>query len=237
MDHKSAPEETAPHRHAPLALWRIAQGFLNVLYATFGAPEEVAARHTLTRHAHALMASWLRAAEMLMRRLLLIEAAAYPKPNIRPLLYEKRVRMRKLMGFSPDEPGKWRVSFRCFSAPSGVTHTQTQKACDVRKASAVGVCHPRRRRISREDRWSYENFKPATLRSAWPLAERFEALIRVFNDPTKYAQRLARRLRTTPHRVVEVLNYTEDSWDRVGREHRGELEAEVRQAIKTLNSS
>jgi hypothetical protein len=225
MDHKPAPEENAPHRHAPLALWRIAQGFLNVLYATFGAPEEVAARHTLTRHAHALMAAWLRAAEMLMRRLLLIEAAAYPKPNIRPLLYAKRVRARQLMGFSPDEPEKWRVSFRCFS-PSGVTHTQTQKARDVRKVSAVGVCHPVAHPIA-----------PATLRSAWPLAERYEALIRVFNDPTKYAQRLARRLHATPHRVVEVLAYTEESWARVGREHRDELEAEVRQAIRTLNSS
>jgi hypothetical protein len=228
MDHKPAPEDTAPHRHAPLALWRIVQGFLNVLYATFGAPEEVAARHTLTRHAHALMAAWLRAAEMLMRRLLLIEAAAYPKPNIRPLLYKKRTRVRKLMGFSPDEPEKWRVSFRCFSAVlSGVTHTQTQKARDVRKVSAMGVCHP----IVCHPR------EPTTLRSAWPLAERYEALIRVFNDPTKYAQRLARRLHATPHRVVEVLDYSEESWARVGREHRDEIEAEVRQAIRTLNSS
>jgi hypothetical protein len=226
MDRSSIPEETPPHRHAPLALWRIAQGFLNVLYATFGAPEDVAARHTLTRHAHALMAAWLRAGEMLMRRLLLIEAAAYPKPNIRPLLSKKRVRARQLMGFSPDEPEKWRVRFRCFTHPpsgvSGVTHTQTQKERDARKASAVGVCHP---------------IKPATLRSAWPLAERYEALIRVFNDPTKYAQRLARRLYAGPHRVVEVLAYTEESWARVGREAMAALGPAIRDACKTWNSS
>ena len=40
MDQSPAPEETAPHRHAPLALWCIAQGFLNVLYAMFGAAED-----------------------------------------------------------------------------------------------------------------------------------------------------------------------------------------------------
>jgi hypothetical protein len=200
----------------------------------FGNPEDVAFRHTLTRDAHALMAAWLRAAEMLMRRLVLIEAAAYPKPNIRPLLCEKRVRARKLMGFSPDEPEKWRVSFHFFSA---VTHTQPQKQRDVREASPMGVCHRSGRRISREDRWSYENFKPATLRSAWPLAERFEALIRVFNDPTKYAQRLARRLHATPHRVAEVLDYTEESWARVGHEAMAALGPAIRDACKTWNSS
>jgi hypothetical protein len=84
------------------------------------------------------------------------------------------------------------------------------------------VCHP---------------IKPATLRSAWPLAERYEALIRVFNDPTKYAQRLARRLHATPHRVVEVLGYTEESWARVGHEYRAALEPEVRQARRRWDSS
>ncbi len=30
--------------------------------------------------------------------------------------------------------------------------------------------------------------------SVWPLAERYEALLRVFNDPAGYAKRLAKRL-------------------------------------------
>jgi hypothetical protein len=30
--------------------------------------------------------------------------------------------------------------------------------------------------------------------SVWPLAERYEALLRVFNDPTAYAKRLAKHL-------------------------------------------
>jgi hypothetical protein len=39
-------------RTAPLALWRIAEAFLHVLYSLFGAPEDVAREHTLTRAAH-----------------------------------------------------------------------------------------------------------------------------------------------------------------------------------------
>jgi hypothetical protein len=55
--------------------------------------------------------------------------------------------------------------------------------------------------------------------------------------PTKYAQRLARRLHATPHRVVEVLDYTEESWARVGREAMAALDPAIRDACKTWNSS
>ncbi|MBC7770848.1 MAG: hypothetical protein H7124_18875, partial [Phycisphaerales bacterium] len=64
-------------RHAPLDLWRIAEAFLHRLHDLFGAPQDIAAQHTLTRAAHKLMASWLSVGEALLRRLLLIEAAAY----------------------------------------------------------------------------------------------------------------------------------------------------------------
>jgi hypothetical protein len=43
--------------------------------------------------------------------------------------------------------------------------------------------------------------KPAKFHSAWPLAERYEALIRVFNDPAPYAKRLVARLNAAPHRA------------------------------------
>jgi hypothetical protein len=32
--------------------------------------------------------------------------------------------------------------------------------------------------------------------SAWPIAERVEAILRVYNEPVRYARRLARRLYT-----------------------------------------
>src|SRR5262249_19158853 len=107
--------EAASARTAPLKLWRVAQAFLATLYALFGDPEDVAARHTLTLKAHSFMAGWLRCAEALLRRLLVLEAAAYPKPNTRPLLKPRRTHQPKLMTFEADWPEDWRVSFRCFS--------------------------------------------------------------------------------------------------------------------------
>ncbi len=179
--------EPPPNRTAPLALWRVAQAFLVTLHALFGGPEDVARRHTLRAKAHALMAGWLRCAEALMRRLVAIEAAAYPKPNTRPLLHKPRSRVRKLMGFDAEHPEKWRVSLRSFASQRG----------------SVSGC----RGSSPDNRQRF--------RSAWPLAERYEALLRVFNDPAPYAARLARRLHATPHRLTETLRAPREASHRI----------------------
>src|SRR5262245_44493460 len=100
-----------PTRHAPIALWRVAEAFMHVLYTLFGAPEDVATEHTLTRAPYKLMLSWIQCAEAMLRRLLLIEASAFAKPNTRPLLWPKRQRVRKPIGFSAENPEDWRVSF------------------------------------------------------------------------------------------------------------------------------
>lgn len=186
----SADTAPAPIRHAPVALWRVAQAFLHMLHALFGAPEDVAAKHTFKRHAHAQLASWLRCAEAMLRRLLLIEASAYPKPNTRPLLHTRRQRVRKLMGFSAEQPEAWRVSFRCLQKESGLSAR-------------------RNRQLPAGSRQS------SRFCSAWPLAERYEALLRVFNDPTACARRLSRRLHATPHRLSEALRAPPDAGERV----------------------
>jgi hypothetical protein len=72
-------DTAAPIRHAPIALWRVAQAFLGTLHMLFGAPEDVARDHTLTAKAHKQMAQWLRCAEALLRRLLAIEASGFRK--------------------------------------------------------------------------------------------------------------------------------------------------------------
>jgi hypothetical protein len=174
-------------RHAPRALWLIAQNFLNTLYSLFGDPERIAFQHTLTKAAHHLLASWIRCGEALMRRLLLIEAAAYPKPNTPPLLRPTRKRARKLIGFDDDKPETWRVSFRCFASPA-------------RAKRAPAKAKPARR-----------------FASAWPLAERYEALIRVFNAPAPYAQRLAKRLHALKHRLAEILRAAPEAEHRIER--------------------
>ncbi|QGZ96356.1 hypothetical protein DSM104635_03215 [Terricaulis silvestris] len=168
---------------------------MHTLYALFGAPEDVAADHTLTRAAHTLMASWIRCAEAMLRRLLLIEASVFPKPNTRPLLHEKRKRTRKAIGFDADKPEAWRVSFRCF-APMERRRPRWQMVGPDANMPA------RRRRSIR-------------FRSAWPLAERYEALIRVFNNPERYARRLARALHALPHRIRELFRKPEEAQHRV----------------------
>src|SRR5690242_11373557 len=101
-------------RVAPLALWRVAEAFLSTLHMLFGAPEEVAAKHTLTAKAHALMASWLRCAEAMLRRLVAIEAAAYGAPPPSPDGDTSPARgggqrARKLVVHEPEHPENWRV--------------------------------------------------------------------------------------------------------------------------------
>jgi len=232
---KPQAHEAAATRTAPLTLWRVAQAVLGVLHMLFGPPETVAAQHTLTAKAHAQMASWLRTAEAMLRRLLLIEASAYPRPNTRPLLRAPRQRTRKLMHFTAEAPGQWRVSFRCF-----VSSTRRRAQSDA-KHDAAGLpkaerpvrafvfheappaprpSHARGKRVRhppmlRQDRPWVHAKAPLDFRSAWPLAERYEALLRVFNAPAAYAQRLARRLHATPHRLEEALSAPPEARDRV----------------------
>lgn len=217
-----------PTTTAPLALWRVAGAFMHILHALFGAPEDVAARHTLRFEAHKLMASWLRAGEAMMRRLLLIEAAAYAKPNTRPLLRAPRKRTRKLMTFTPDAPEKWRVSFRCFGA--ALRQAQRDAVCGSIGPVSVSLSLSKAKRpgrLSREERWCAEHRPKPKFRSAWPLAERYEALLRVFNNPSAYARRLARRLHATPHRLRELLRAPPEAETRI------DLFAELTDAAET----
>ncbi|MBX3427976.1 MAG: hypothetical protein KF779_00185 [Hyphomonadaceae bacterium] len=222
---------------------------MRTLHVLFGDPAAVAARHTLTGKAHAQMASWLRSAEAMLRRLILIEAAAYPKPNTRPLLRPRRPRKLKLYAFWADKPEAWRVSFRMF-APSPRTPKPRKPGLAAAKRlerlrqlgalpgepififreerpapRARFACRrraqaaPRGKPIRRQDRfWVHErDLKPLVFRSAWPLAWRYEALQRVFNDPAPYARRLAARLHATPHRLREILRAPPEARDRVDR--------------------
>ena len=179
--------EAATVRNAPIALWRVAEAFLHTLHNLFGAPEDVAFRHTLTRRPYRLLLSWIRVGEAMLRRLLLIEAAALPKPNTRPILWPARKkRARRIMEFFDDKPEDWRVSFRCFAS----SPARSGRSAERRSRKAKG-------RLAPSDRFALSS--PARgggskFHSVWPLAERYEALIRVFNDPTGYAKRLAKHL-------------------------------------------
>lgn len=235
--------DTQLDRTAPLALWRVAEAFMHILHALFGDPSHVATKHTLTLKAHQLMASWLRAGEAMMRRLLLIEAAAYSKPNTRPLLRTPRKRTRRLMHFFPETPEKWRVSFRFLERrlPAGTPKppiasseqtTARRLEADAPKPFIFREDRPRRvanraqrrranrtraKPILRQDREWVLHQEPRAFRSAWPLAERYEALRRAVANPQAHAQRLARQLHATPHRAGELLRASPEARGRVER--------------------
>lgn len=236
----SPTTDTQTDRTAPIALWRAAQAFMHILHALFGAPEEVAFKHTLTRKAHELMASWLRSGEAMMRRLLLIEAQSFAKPNTRPLLHAPHKHTRKPAALDPDAPEQWRVSFRCFverprphgaimeGKPAGAPALHTRRFIvrdrDVISANerARSPNHlrrktkrPKRQPILRQDREWVQHQAPLAFRDATPLAKRYEALLRVFNAPIAFARRLARRLHARPYRLRELLRAPPETEHRV----------------------
>ena len=123
------------------------------------------------------MLSWLQAGEVLMRRLLLLEAIAHgPPPHTRERASRQRKGEPTLYTFAPANPEAWRVSFRC------LVETQRRRA------------HKRRAGKRVVDGYF-----------ARPLAERFEALLRVFNEPAPFARRLARRMQKDARCVDLIL--------------------------------
>lgn len=202
---------TEPRRAAPLALWRVAQAFLITLHVVFGAPEDVAAQCTLTRKAYAQMLSWLRAGEALVRKLLLIEAAALATPAPAPPAaspvprasgprpsHGREERTRCEAPFDPSQPTQWRVSFRCVAGRAARQEAQRERVARPRCAAKRFI-------------------------DAEPIARRFEALLRAYNDPAPYAARLARQLHAQPHRVQSILAHPPDAPNLVGREGFGQV--------------
>lgn len=234
---------------------------MHILFALFGDPSDVAAQHALKLKAYQLMASWLRVGEAMMRRLLLIEAAAFAKPNSRPLLREPRPRTRKLMHFFPETPEKWRVSFCCFATPRGLSSSKAgatatalrqaqgsngRRPFIIREEPALRSRHANRAQrrsshrkryapILRQDRECIIHRPPMIFRSAWPLAERYEALLRAFNDPLPYARRLSRKLHAASHRVDELFATPPEARHRIDRY--AELTAAAEASAAVFNSS
>jgi hypothetical protein len=210
--------EPAPHdppnRRAPLTVWRAVHAFLTTLFHIFGAPEEVAARHTLTLKDHQRMVPWLRAAEALMRRMIFIEAALLTSETQAPIAkaaLKKSAHPRRVVGFDAEHPERWRVSFRCFEA--------------ARHRGARSATHCR-------DTKTAPGF-----RSAWPIAERLEALLRACNDPLPYAKRLAQRLRKTAKLVARFSASWREHRDIVGRSLHNALVSPISAAAAVFNSS
>ena len=176
----------------------VVAGMLSVLRAlaaafaaAFGDPAALIKGGAIYGKTRERMLRWLHDMECVVRRLLLLRAALCPAPALRPVRPSKprKLRLRegdaeKLFGPSAD-PALWRVTFRMpvpaepswmfggFRAHEGqydLGHRVEDSATPSSLNSMYWVDDPR------------------------PLAERFEALRRVIEDPDHYAARLAQRL-------------------------------------------
>jgi hypothetical protein len=171
---------------------------------------------------HAQLSLWLAAGEALMRRMLFIEAALIASEGagdaharraarrdgqdaagacVSPAREEKA---RRFIEHDPERPDAWRVSFKVFSSPA---HGGSPERREGMGAIAV-ACGD-----ASSMNWGGKTPAPPRapgFRSAWPLAERAEALLRVFNDPAPYARRLAARLRRTARLAKRICT---TSWD------------------------
>ncbi|WP_158766269.1 hypothetical protein [Terricaulis silvestris] len=236
-------------RTAPLPLWRSAGAFITTLFNLFGAPQDLAADHTLTTKTHALILSWLRVAEAFLRHLLLIEASALDCGSCGAPALARRsfseggssrhyARERKRVEFFANEPETWRVSFRCFPSSPACGGSVIGKANDEGGAPAQALdAFAPHRTLSHASRDSSPARGGAKFHSAWPIAERFEALLRVYNNPAPYARRLARRLRALPRLIATVLHKPTDFEHRLDEDTRVELDAHIDRAKPELDSS
>lgn len=197
------------------------RAFLCLLFDLFGEPGAVAAQGSLGRRNRALMLPWLRAGEAFLRRLLFIEALALVKAPSRRACPPKRAarsRIRRLFHFHPDKPEDWRVSFRMFSRKRSLRRSgRAHRACFKATPLPAFLCASQKRQEtilwrtpalaqpSSAPSQSGPQNAPRNIAGAWPLAERLEAMLRVYNDPHGAARRLARIFVREEGRALRVL--------------------------------
>ncbi len=205
-------------RRAPIELWHIASRYITELFNLFGAPEQIAMQRVFDKAARALLLPWLRAGEFLLRELLLIEAALLGAPAFAGAATAQvkraglKARAPILGKFHSVDPDDWRVSFCCFM--------------DRRRPAGSAGRRGRRRSIL-----------PRSHFGSWGIALRCEALLRVFNNPARYAARLARRLYAKPARAARLLQTPPGAADLIGRVSCARVAAAAADAKLVFDSS
>lgn len=192
--------DTAPTRHAPRALWLIAQAFMQALFALFGNPEDIARAPYRQAKAYKQLALWIAGGEALLRRLLMIEAEALPDAPTQKPRTTRRPHTRAKIACMPEHPQAWPISFRAVPARR---RTRTRGARAPRRAFTRHII------------------------DSWPLALRYEALLRAYNNPAPYAARLARHLRAEPRRVHSILRHAQAVIATIGRDADDEIVKEA----------
>lgn len=153
-----------------LFLWRELRGLIQTIGAGFGLPRDIAAQPFMTRANHKIWCDLLRPMEVLMRRLLFIDALAAPAPAPPPKAKPRKASARNpAPRFDPERPESWRPRFD------------------------LGI-----RYAARTRRGARRPSAPLAYLPSSPLALRFEAVIRAFNAPAPLVARIARHLARQP---------------------------------------
>lgn len=197
-----------PRMHAatlsdPIAdLWRAARALYERMRTALGAPEAIARRREIEPEALAAMRAWLRPLEALVRKLILIEAAALarrPEPP-RP----QQAKRPPLVHYGPapqapyPQPRERNARFRLW--PRRKPHPARIR--QLGPPLLVRDIYRERFREAQADRLNMVRF----MRAPEPqrIAGRIAALERVLAKPLVAARRLARKLRTAPRLVLRL---------------------------------
>ncbi len=186
MDHAPTPETITA---ALLAMLRVmAERFA----AAFGAPSALIKGGDIWGETRKRVLRWLHEMECVAKRLLLLRAAQFPPPESfgspQPLhqhshddahpspLRPKKPSLEDLYGL-PEDSADWNVRFVIAPPPGARWNCVARRRTQRGRAAAPSL-----------QNLAYYADCPR------PLAERFEALLRVLDDPDSYAERLALRL-------------------------------------------
>jgi hypothetical protein len=187
---------TAP---APIAdLWKSARALLADALGAFGGPQQI--QRTLDRIARSVIRRRLKALEVLVMKLLLVEAAKLPTVTTRAHAAPNG-QGRSAHAADPARPETWRVCFQLHIPPEpkdtgprirGFGPSRLIRAVVVDAKTFATRLAAMRASIGNEERDSA---------AAARLARRFEALRRVFANPAPRARRLKHKLLALKHRA------------------------------------
>jgi hypothetical protein len=209
---QSAPDDPT------FQLWRIARVWLADAVRAFGAPPVIArelargVRRTLTRR--------LKALEILLMKLLLVQAATLPRgvahtQTPQPAssgLEASRACVSPRVPYDPEQSESWRVRFILrvpeprveVAAVEGPRIRRLGPPLLVREAFRARAAHALWARMAA---LSAARYNPCPIRErakAEKLARRFEALRRAMANPAPYARRLRRKLALLGQRAYDA---------------------------------
>ncbi len=161
--------DTSPNPDKRLDLWRTLRDYIVCAFHILGSPLALAELGWVRKERYDAQRNWLFRCEELFRRLLYIDALNAPASGARvPRQSDRRLPTAdcRPTAFDTESPETWRVSFQLTSAATPPSPRQKRKpspAVDWRTTACV-----------------------------YPLARRFEALVRAFNAPERHVRRMAR---------------------------------------------